>query len=525
MPAGSMTRTVVSFHAHPDDEALLTGGSLAMLAAAGHRVVLVVATSGGLGLSGESLTANELAAVRLEEVERSAAALGCARVVTLGFADSGWSPDGSTGPAANSFTLVAVADAARRLADVLEAEQADILTIYDRHGGYGHLDHVRVHDVGLAAAALAGTPRVLEATIDRTLLRRVMRVLGALRLVPHGTAVDARESWFSGRDEITHRIPVGAFANAKRAALACHASQATGGEGLRTAALLLRLPRPLFRRVCGTEWFIETGAPVPRPRVVRPVDLCRRRSSRSGHERFGAVMSGRPSVRNALRAAVSTLLLCASAAIVYTLPKLISSSWTDIISRIGAISFGTILAILGLWVLGLIVYTIAMTSSMPGLSHRRAMALNLAGSSASNLLPFGGVIGAGLNVAMVRSWRLSVRNFVSSTAVLNLVNLVTQAAVTDHRRHRAGLAARRRSVAGSHGVRQLGRSRGRGHRPDRRTDLTQLGGADGCVGPGHRSTNAAGAELASPRHRPRVSARSRRCRSRCGRRSGAAGWA
>ena len=137
-------------------------------------------------------------------------------------------------------------------------------------------------------------------------------------------------------------------------------------------------------------------------------------------------MSGRPSVRNAFKAAVSMLLLCASAAIVYVLPKLISSSWTDIISRIGAISFGTILSILGLWVLGLIVYTIAMTSSMPGLSHRRAMALNLAGSSASNLLPFGGVVGAGLNAAMVRSWRLSVRNFVSSTAVLNLVNLVSK---------------------------------------------------------------------------------------------------
>ena len=134
----------------------------------------------------------------------------------------------------------------------------------------------------------------------------------------------------------------------------------------------------------------------------------------------------RPSLRNGLRAVVSTLLLCASAAIVYVLPKLVSSSWTDIFARIGAIGLGTILSILGLWVLGLIVYTIAMTSSMPGLSHRRAMALNLAGSSASNLLPFGGVVGAGLNAAMVRSWRLSVRTFVSSTAVLNLVNLVAK---------------------------------------------------------------------------------------------------
>ena len=260
-----MTRTVVSFHAHPDDEALLTGGTLALLAAAGHRVVLVVATSGGLGLTGGSAAGEDLTRVRSAELERSAAALGCARVVTLGFADSGWSPDQSSGPAANSFALVPVAEAARRLADVLEEERADVLTVYDRQGGYGHLDHVRVHDVGLAAAALAGTPRVLEATIDRTLLRRVMRVLGALHLVPKGTAVGAIDSWFSGRDEITHRVAVGAFAGAKRAALACHASQATGGDGPRTAALLLRLPRPLFRRVCGAEWFIETGADVPKP--------------------------------------------------------------------------------------------------------------------------------------------------------------------------------------------------------------------------------------------------------------------
>ena len=168
-----------------------------------------------------------------------------------------------------------VDDAARRLADVLAEENADLLTIYDRNGGYGHLDHVRVHDVGLAAAELAGKPRVLEATLDRTLLRRVMRGLGLVRLVPPNTAVDRVGSWFSARDEITHRVPVGAFAAQKRAALASHATQATGGDGPRTAALLLRLPGPLFRRVCGTEWFIETGAPVPHPPLADPLESAR----------------------------------------------------------------------------------------------------------------------------------------------------------------------------------------------------------------------------------------------------------
>ena len=270
-----MARTIVSFHAHPDDEALLTGGTLAMLAAAGHRVVLVVATAGAQGLSGEALDPTALAARRLEELDRSAAVLGCARVVHLGFADSGWSPQSSGAPAPGAFAAVPIAEAAELLAEVLAAENADLLTVYDANGGYGHLDHVRVHDVGLAAADLAGTPRVLEATLDRTLLRRVMRGLGLVRLVPPNTAVDRVDSWFSAREDITHRVPVGAFAPAKRAALACHASQAGGGDGPRTAALLLRLPPALFRRVCGTEWFIETGAPVPHPPLADPLQSAR----------------------------------------------------------------------------------------------------------------------------------------------------------------------------------------------------------------------------------------------------------
>ena len=120
------------------------------------------------------------------------------------------------------------------------------------------------------------------------------------------------------------------------------------------------------------------------------------------------------------------LLMGAAVAVVYTVPKLIGSSWTDVWARIGQIGLGTGLVILGLWIGGLAVYTIAMTSSMPGLTHSKALALNLAGSSAANLLPFGGVVGTGLNVAMVRSWRLSVRLFASSTAVLNVVNLITK---------------------------------------------------------------------------------------------------
>src|SRR3954447_21136397 len=85
--------TAVFFHAHPDDEALLTAGTMAMLAAEGHRVVLVVATAGERGLAaippGEAL-----AEARMTELYRSAAALGSARVVQLGYGDSGLSIEG-----------------------------------------------------------------------------------------------------------------------------------------------------------------------------------------------------------------------------------------------------------------------------------------------------------------------------------------------------------------------------------------------------------------------------------------------
>ncbi|MEP6851259.1 MAG: PIG-L family deacetylase [bacterium] len=287
-------QTVVSVHAHPDDEVLLTGGTLARLAAAGHRVVLVVATDGAEGLS-DTPAGADLGRRRMAELHRSAEILGCARVVALGYHDSGWTGDPTAenagtdagppdAPPAGRFATVPVAQAAAGLAAVLREERADIVTLYDRAGGYGHPDHVRVHDVGLAAvdlivddaagadvAAAAPHPRVLEATIDRSRIRWVLRILRVMRLVPGGTAVAGVERWYSPREEITHQVSVRPFAAQKRAALACHRSQAAGGEGPRTAALLLRLPTSVFARLCGTEWFIEHGAAVPSRPLTDPL--------------------------------------------------------------------------------------------------------------------------------------------------------------------------------------------------------------------------------------------------------------
>ena len=168
--------TVVSFHAHPDDEALLTAGTLARAVAEGHRVVLVLATSGESGLARGAPDAEELGRRRGEELRASAAAIGAARVVLLGHADSGW-PAGPVRGRAGTFADLDPHAVAEELAEVLREEGADVLTTYDAAGGYGHPDHVQVHRVGALAARLAGTPLVLEATVDRELLVLVTRLL------------------------------------------------------------------------------------------------------------------------------------------------------------------------------------------------------------------------------------------------------------------------------------------------------------------------------------------------------------
>jgi LmbE family N-acetylglucosaminyl deacetylase len=256
--------TLVSFHAHPDDEVLLTGGTLARATAEGHRVVLAVATDGEAGAAAGRYRADgHLGEHRANELERSAAALGCARVVRFGFADSGWNRSGPAPP--GTFSRLAVEVAARPLTELLREERADAVTVYDPAGGYGHPDHRQVHTAGLYAAAVAGTPLVLEATIDRALVRRLVRLVEALPgVLPDVRAADF-DTAYTATEAITHRIDVRRYAVAKRRAMQAHASQASSDEGARTLSLLLKLPPLLFRRMLGREWFVEAGRPAAEP--------------------------------------------------------------------------------------------------------------------------------------------------------------------------------------------------------------------------------------------------------------------
>lgn len=248
--------TVVAFHAHPDDEVILTGGTLAKAAAAGQRVVVVTATDGRMDSADDP--------TRLHELHSSTAILGAQRTECLGYADSGYGPDFYPDPPGRvRFGRADVEEAAQRLAAILRSENAHLLLSYQANGGYGHRDHVQVHHVGKRAAELAGTPRVLEATMPRELLRRINDLCHLLRL-PAPYDPDVLGDAYAPRATITHQIDVRRAARQKRDAVAAHRSQLGTGLGARVYGALLRLPPPVLGAIFRYEWFVDpAAAPAP----------------------------------------------------------------------------------------------------------------------------------------------------------------------------------------------------------------------------------------------------------------------
>ena len=228
---------------------------MARLADEGHRVVLVTATAGEAGLSSADQPLDgSLGTVRRNELERSASALGCARLVVFGYPDSG-----EQGTVPGGFAGIDPVVPAKELAAVLHQEKADLLVTYDANGGYGHPDHLQVHRVGMLASELAGIRLQLHATVNRDLMRRALAVAKWTRRTPAQFRAEDIEGSYAPRSEITHRIDVRRYVDRKRAAMEAHCSQAVGGDTQRTLAWLLSLPGPLFRLALGREWFIEAG--------------------------------------------------------------------------------------------------------------------------------------------------------------------------------------------------------------------------------------------------------------------------
>lgn len=246
--------TVLALHAHPDDEAIFTGVTLRRLADAGARVVLVLATAGELGESRVPLAPGEsIAQRRVAELERSAELLGVSRLVLLGHRDSGL-PGWASGSHPRALACADLRRLARRVAQLADAEGADMLIYDDTQGVYGHPDHRAAHQVGDRAAALVGATSYL-VTVDRDHLG-LHAPDGHL---VHGAARAASVGFGRPTDEITLAVTGDPDELAsKYAAITAHASQVDPTH----------LPADEFAATYGTEWFRRCGVPGLLERLV-----------------------------------------------------------------------------------------------------------------------------------------------------------------------------------------------------------------------------------------------------------------
>jgi LmbE family N-acetylglucosaminyl deacetylase len=250
--------TAVFFHAHPDDEAISTGGTMARMAADGHRVVLVTATRGELGEVPEGLLepGETLEQRRAEELAAACRVLGVARHEYLGYRDSGMAGEPTNEDPA-CFWQADVDEAAQRLSTILDQEHADVFATYDENGGYGHPDHIQVHRVGLRAAQRAGTARVFMATMNRDYMLSLADHADDFGLPMPKEQRAMLDTLGVHADRITTAVDVSGYLDRKRRAMEAHASQITD------TSFFLMMPPEAFAAVWGTEWYIRVGVEPP----------------------------------------------------------------------------------------------------------------------------------------------------------------------------------------------------------------------------------------------------------------------
>ena len=229
---------VMAVHAHPDDEAITMGGSLADLAARGADVLVVTCTLGEEGeIIGEpyqQLTvdhADQLGGFRIRELADSLTAIG-ARGVFLGGAGC-YRDSGMAGSAAHEHPRAFVRGgqgSVDKLAELMAAQRPHLVLTYGPDGGYGHPDHIRAHEITHAAAERAGVPRILWSVrlADETAALMPQEAPEGWRL-PEDGELDGVE-----HSDIAIRLSEHAY-SAKVTAMRAHATQLWIADG-RTSA-------------------------------------------------------------------------------------------------------------------------------------------------------------------------------------------------------------------------------------------------------------------------------------------------
>ena len=264
----------LAVHAHPDDEASSTGGLLRLLADQGVRTVLVTCTNGefgdapgGIKPDQDGHDADDVAALRERELAAAVDVLGVTRLVRLGYRDSGmrgWPQNDDP----RSFWATPVADAARRLADVLDEERPAVVMTYNEHGFYGHPDHIQAHRITMAALSMIDyEPTLYFNAIPDSVMKtyrerweqedRERRAADEAKGIVREPEPESDEDFEMGTpdDAIDAAIDVSTVSDAKFDALAAHASQIAD-------SFWMKMGREQFRQVMRTEWFVRATNPL-----------------------------------------------------------------------------------------------------------------------------------------------------------------------------------------------------------------------------------------------------------------------
>lgn len=237
---------LLSVHAHPDDEASKGASTVGRYVAEGVEATLVCCTGGEAGdilnpaMDRPEIHAN-IGAVRREELDRSAAAIGFQEVVMLGYRDSGM-PDSPENADPRCFARADEDEAVGRLVATIRRTRPHVILTYgDEQTGYPHPDHLRVHDISIIAWDAAGDPdRFPEAGDPWTPSKLYYSTWARARFTAMHEAFLSNElespfdaKWFerpSQDHKITTRIDITGYYAIRSAALRAHATQIDPAE-------------------------------------------------------------------------------------------------------------------------------------------------------------------------------------------------------------------------------------------------------------------------------------------------------
>jgi LmbE family N-acetylglucosaminyl deacetylase len=259
--------TLMLVHAHPDDEAISTGGVMMKAKTHGHRVVLVTATRGEVGEiynMDEETSRPRLGEIRTEELRAAGEILGVDRIEFLGYRDSGM-VDTADNRDPRSFHQARLDEAAGKLAVLIREERPDVVVTYAEDGVYGHPDHIKAYEVTNAALDLLQREGWAPKKLYHTAIPRSMMEAFANQMPEEAQRAQNTNMRIAGTPDelVTTRIDVHDYVDQKRKAFGAHVSQNDPNSWFTTMA------SQIYELAFGTEYYRlargELGAAPPEP--------------------------------------------------------------------------------------------------------------------------------------------------------------------------------------------------------------------------------------------------------------------